>query len=173
MHHRIVVVALSCLALTACQNGSLSSLGLNECNWKALGIGVVGGAAAGALIGRSWQGAVIGAAAGGAVGLVGSKVFANQLGCADQERLAQTTQKAAAAPKYHKVQYTAASTGDGTAVSGYVMPTSDWYSDPSGRKVRDVRQVLTDGSSTQTATVQVAQTDLPKGPSSGGYVMPQ
>ena len=171
MRYRIFVAALGCLALTSCQNGSL---GFNECSWKALGLGAAGGAAAGALIGKSWTAAAIGLAVGAAAGLASSKIFAHQLGCEDQERLAQTTQKAATVPKYHRVAYTTASTTDGSTVSGYVMPTSDWYSDPNGRKVRDVRQVLTDGTSTQTATVQVAEANLPpRGQPQGGYVMPQ
>ncbi|MBU6498918.1 MAG: hypothetical protein KGQ40_10355, partial [Rhodospirillales bacterium] len=126
---------------------------------------------AGGLIGRSWTGAAVGGLVGGALGFLTSRAFAHQLGCADQHRLARDTQLAATAPKGHRISYAPARTSDGQKVSGYVMPVSNWYTDAQGRKVRDVRQVLSDGQHTQTSTVQVAQNDL--APGQKGYVMPQ
>jgi hypothetical protein len=168
-----------CLSLAACQNGeppaALASLGISECNLQGLGIGALGGALAGALIGHSWTGAAVGAAAGGALGIAATKVFASQLGCEDQKRLAQMTQSAAVAPKYHRVHFRAATPdANGQVVSGYVMPTSNWYTDANGHRVRNVEQVLSDGHSTQRSTIQVADSDIPANtPTGGGYVLPQ
>jgi hypothetical protein len=53
------------------------------------------------------------------------------------------------------------------------MPTSNWYTDPNGHRVRNVEQVLTDGTSTQKSTIQVADSDLPASTQTGGgYVLP-
>jgi hypothetical protein len=167
-----------CLTLAACQNGeppaALASLGITECNLNGLGLGALGGALAGAFIGRSWTAAAVGAAAGGAIGVAATDVFANQLGCDDQKVLARDTQTAAAAPKFHRVHFKAATpNSNGQIVTGYVMPTSNWYTDPNGHRVRNVEQVLTDGTSTQKSTIQVADSDLPSNTQTGGgYILP-
>lgn len=171
---RKYLILVATLALTGCQNGGIPALGISGCQLTGMGLGAFGGALAGGLIGHSWTGVAVGAAAGTAVGWVATKAFAEQLGCNDQKRLAQTTQQAAVAPTNHRVAFRSEPDSTGHSVSGYVMPVSAWHTDPDGSKVRTVRQVLTDGHNTQTSTIQVASNDIdtPQGNSSN-YVLPR
>jgi hypothetical protein len=159
------------LAVGGCQNGGIPSLGLNSCALSGIGIGAAGGALAGALISHNWEGALIGGAVGGGAGYVATKVFAEELGCEDQKRLVTTTQRAAVQQSNHRVAYPPATTSGGQTVSGYVMPVGNWHTDSDGRQVRTVKEVLTDGHSTQTKTVEVASNDVDT--SQGGYVLPR
>jgi hypothetical protein len=168
---RTVLVLLPMLALGGCQSGGIPALGISGCELSGIGIGTAGGALVGGLIGRNWTGALVGGAVGGAAGYLTVKAFAQQLGCEDQRRLAQVTQQAATAPRNQHVRFAPTRTSNGTEVSGYVMPVGSWHTDANGRQVRTVQQVLTDGSHTQTSTVEVASADLP--PGQKGYVMPR
>lgn len=173
MRGKYLLLATS-LALAGCQNGGIPSLGISGCELSGIGLGAFGGALAGGLIGHSWTGVAVGAAAGSAIGFVATKAFADQLGCNDQRRLAQTTQQAAVAPTNHRVAFRSEPDSSGHSVSGYVMPVSNWHTDPDGHKVRTVRQVLTDGHSTQTLTVQVASNDIDTPhDNSSNYVLPR
>jgi hypothetical protein len=168
---RALLAMTAVLAVGGCQNGGIPSLGLNSCALSGIGIGAAGGALAGALISHSWEGALIGGAVGGGAGYVATKVFAEELGCEDQKRLVTTTQRAAVQQSNHRVAYAPATTGGGQTVSGYVMPVGNWHTDSDGRQVRTVKEVLTDGHSTQTKTVEVASNDVDT--SQGGYVLPR
>jgi hypothetical protein len=168
---KLGLVALVALSLTGCQNGGVPALGISGCELSGIGLGAAGGALLGGLIGHSWTAAAIGGGAGAATGFLVTKAFAESLGCEDKKKLVQTTQQAAVERPNHRVPFTAAQPQNGKTVTGYVMPVGNWHTDPDGRKVRTVKQVLTDGTETQTSTVEVASTDIDT--SGGGYVLPR
>src|SRR5262249_14784967 len=122
-------------------------------------------------ISHNWEGALTGGAVGPGAGYVATKVFAEELGCEDKQRLITTTQRAAGQQSNHRVAYAPAQTSGGQTVSGYVMPVGNCQPDADGRQVRTVKEVLTDGHNTQTKTVQVASNEIDT--SQGGYVLPR
>ncbi len=102
---------------------------------------------------------------GGGAGYVATKVFA---GAKTRGQTSGHDPQPRAVLVRSAVAYAPATTGGGQTVSGYVMPVGNWHTDSDGRQVRTVKEVLTDGHSTQTKTVEVASNDVDT--SQGGYV---
>ncbi len=141
-----VLVLSSLLALTACQT---DQMGTKE------GVGTLGGAAVGGLLG-STIGHGSGRLAATAAGVVLGGWLGNEIGSsldkADRSAMTSATSRAYAAPIGQQITWNNPQTGN----SGVVVPVRDGYS-PSGAYCREFQQTITVGGRQQEAFGRACQ----------------
>ncbi|MEJ0062329.1 MAG: RT0821/Lpp0805 family surface protein [Alphaproteobacteria bacterium] len=138
------------LALSACQTDSLSSVGTKE------GVGTVGGAALGGLLGNQFgggSGKTIATVAGVLLGGWAGNSIGVSLDRADQTYMGRAQSQAYSAPVGQQIVWSNPQNGN----SGTIVPTRDGHDASTGAYCREYQTTVTVGGKKQAAYGQACQ----------------
>lgn len=140
MRITILLATLAAMTLTGCQT---NSMGTKE------GVGTVGGAIAGGLIGSRFGGGagkLVAVGAGTLLGAFVGREIGSSLDKADHQYAEQASHRAYAAPIGERISWNNPQSGH----SGVVVPVRDGY-DPAGSYCREFQQTITVGGRSEQA----------------------